>query len=327
MSRRRSSAPFSRHGVSGFTLSEVLVGLSIASVVIFGVGTGFVFITRAWVDHQARVQTQQSLRSAIEALNRDVRIAGACMPVNSLNQSLAPNFVPFAGTNGTTDTITVGANPTCANANVKTNNCNACIAITVDDSTGFTGGRWAFISSAGSGEFFLISTVVAGAPGTINVDTAKGPPLTGSYPAGSSQVTGADQRTFAVSSICSGCNNIPSLTVQPVGGSQLPLVKGIDSLKIQYVLNRLWNDPNFPNGAACSAQSGGTPNLCVVNLPGLAPSLSGDWTLVRAIIVTVDARSTFTVRASGSADGFWHLSGTFEISPRNLAFPVNPGRL
>ncbi|HKV46339.1 MAG TPA: hypothetical protein VJT32_16955 [bacterium] len=303
------------------------MALLVASLVIFGVGTGFVFVTRAWADHQARTQVQQSLRSTIAALNRDVRVAGACMPVNSLNQSLAPNFVPLAGTNGTNDTITVSANPGCGNANVVTNNCNACTSITVADSTGFTAGQWAFISNAGAGEFFLTSTVVAGAPGTINVDTIKGPSLVGGYPKNTSQVTGADQRKFAVSTTCAGCNTSPTLTVQLLGGSQLPLVKGIDGFKVQYVLNRLWNDPSFPNGAACNAQTGGTPNLCVVNLPGLAPSLASDWNLVRAIIATVDARSTITVRASGSSDGFLHEPATFEISPRNLTFPQNPGRL
>ena len=327
MLRRPLSARSSSRGVRGFTLSEVLVALSIASLVVFGVGTGFVFVTRAWSEHQARTQVQQSLRSTIEALNRDVRIAGACMPVNSLNQSLAPNFVPLAGTNGTNDTITVSANPTCGNANVVTNNCNGCSSITVSDSTGFTGGQWAFISNAGAGEFFLISTVVVGAPGTVNVDTLKGPSLTGSYPRNTSQVTGADQRKFAVSTSCAGCNNIPTLTVQLLGGSQLPLVKGVDSFKIQYVLNRLWNDPGNPNGSACNAQTGGTPNLCVVNLPGLAPSLAGDWNLVRAIVANVDAQSTITVRASGSADRLLHEPASFEISPRNLTFPQNPGRL
>jgi hypothetical protein len=35
---------------------------------------------------------------------------------------------------------------------------------------------------------------------------------------------------------------------------------------------------------------------------------------------TLDAQSPAPVRASGSADGFLHLSETFEVSPRNFVF-------
>ncbi|HYM90341.1 MAG TPA: hypothetical protein VEW91_01760, partial [bacterium] len=115
---------------------------------------------------------------------------------------------------------------------------------------------------------------------------------------------------------CSGCNGIPSLTLQPLGGSQQPLVKGVDSMSIQYVLNRLYSTAP----GECNAQTGGTSSLCVVNLPTQAPSIAGDWQVVRAIIFALDARSITKVRASGSADGYFHLSDTVEISPRNLIY-------
>jgi len=104
MSRRRFSARSSNHAIRGFTISEVLVGLSLASLVSFGVGTGFVFVSRAWTEAQARLQTQGSLRGIVAAMNRDVRIVGACMPLNSSGSPLGADFTPIAGTNGTNDT-------------------------------------------------------------------------------------------------------------------------------------------------------------------------------------------------------------------------------
>ncbi|TMI79158.1 MAG: hypothetical protein E6H04_11040 [Bacillati bacterium ANGP1] len=133
-----------------------------------------------------------------------------------------------------------------------------------------------------------------------------------------SALRGMDQRVFAISSACAGCNGVPSLTLTPIGGQAQPLVKGIDSMLITYVLNRVYAL------ATCDGQTGGTSSLCVVILPTTGKSIAGDWQLVRAIIFTLDARSTFLVRASGGAcgysDGYFHLCGAFEISPRNFMF-------
>ncbi len=317
MRPRQSSVRSSDRSSKGFTLTELLVGLTAASVVIFGVGTGFVWVSRAWTDHQTRVLTRQSLRSAIETLNQEVRLAGACMPAATL-PPITSNFQPISGAeSGTTDTIVITSNPTCAGPASVTGACNACSTINVDNVANFTGGKWAYIynSSTGTsppgpyGEYFLIQGVAGGSPGTINVSSSF--PLTKNYSAPSlSSVWGADQRTFTISSTCSGCNGIPTLTLQPLGGShQRPLVKGVDSMKIQYVLNRLYSAAP----TECNAQTDETSSLCVVNLPTQAPSIAGDWQLVRAIIFALDARSVAKVRASGSADGYFHLSETVEI--------------
>ncbi|HEX9246476.1 MAG TPA: hypothetical protein VGA35_09960, partial [bacterium] len=72
----------------------MLVGLTIASVVVFGVGTGFVWVTKSWTDTQMRLQTQQSLRSAIETINREVRLAGVCMNP-ATQQPITPEYAPI----------------------------------------------------------------------------------------------------------------------------------------------------------------------------------------------------------------------------------------
>ncbi len=316
MRSRQSSVRSSDRSSKGFTLTELLVGLTVASVVIFGVGTGFVWVSRAWTDYQVRVLTQQSLWSAIETLNREVRLAGACMPAATL-PPITSNFQPISGADsGTTDTLVITSNPTCAGPVSVTAACNACSTINVANVANFTGGKWAYIYTSSTetsppgpyGEYFLIQNVTGGSPGIITVSSSS--PLTKNYPAPSlSSVGGADRRTFTISSTCSGCNGIPTLTLQPLGGSEQPLVKGIDSMHIQYVLNRRYSAAP----TECNAQTNETSSLCVVDLPTQAPSIAGDWQLVRAIIFALDARSIAKVRASGSADGYFHLSETVEI--------------
>jgi hypothetical protein len=61
----------------------------------------------------------------------------------------------------------------------------------------------------------------------------------------------------------------------------------------------------------------------VVNLPETGNSPPGDWRLVRAIVLSIDSRSTIPVRAAGSPDGSLHLTDTVEISPRNFVFSTS----
>ena len=297
-----------------------------ASMVILGVGTGYVFITKAWVDHQARSQAQQSLRVAVGAISREMRITGACMGITWVDQNapLATNYRMLTATSGPPDTVASTANPRCAGPVALTAACNACSVISVNNTLNFTAGMWAFIGkgpNGTSGEYFKVQSITAT---TITVATT--PALTQNYPYPPSGqdppafVAGADLRTFAVSSTCAECGGIPSLTLQQFGDAAgHALVKGIDAMTVRYVLNRRY--ATAP--AQCNTQTGGTNSLCVVNLPETAPSIAGDWKLVRALIFTLSARSTIGVRASGSPDGHYHLSETVEISPRNFIFSPN----
>lgn len=327
MRPRRSSARCSSARAGGFTLSEILVGLTLASLVILGVGTGYVFIAKAWVDHQARAQAQQSLRAAVGAISRELRITGACMGITWVDQNgpLATNFKMLTGTSGPPDNITSTANPRCAGP--TTADCpTSCTTITVGNTLNFVSGMWAFVSNgnpSSSGQYFKVQAVDASAK-TLTVNTST--PVTGPFSSAGDPkafVAGADVRTFAVSSTCAECNGTSSLTLQQLsdGPTAHALVKGIDGLTVRYVLNRLYA------AATCNAQTGGTNSLCIVNLPEASPSVAGDWKLVRALIFTLGARSTIGVRASGSGDGAYHLSETVEISPRNFIFSQNGPRI
>lgn len=304
---------------------EILVGLSMASIVILGVGTGYLFITKGWVDHQARVQAQQSLRSAEAAITREFRISGACMGITWVDQNspLASNFTMLQGTSGPPDTITTTSNPKCAGPVKLTATCSACQTISVDNILNFAVGDWAFIGKGVPtqlGEYFQIQSVDSTAK-TVTSTTV----LTGTYVATDDSnptfLAGADQRTFKISSTCTGCNGIPTLVVRTLSDTaDQPIIKGVDSMTVRYVLNRTY----ISNPSQCNAQLPGSSNpLCIVNLPETAPSITGDWKLVRGLIFTLGGRSILTVRAAGSADGFYHLTGSFELSPRNFIFSPN----
>jgi len=242
-------------------------------------------------------------------------------------------FAPIRGVHsGTTDTITIASNPRCAGPTNVNLDCSACTTISVDNTTNFTPGMYAYIYNSSNqsvppgpyGEFFLIQSVAAGSPGTITASAPVGQggqvyprfDSTQSPPRGST-VWGADQRTFAINTI----NNVPTLTLQVLGAvTPQALVKGVEQMSILYVLNRTY----VSNPSQCNGQTGGTLSLCVVYLPELAPSIAGDWQLVRSLLFTLGARSTITVRGTGSADGYFHLTQTFGISPRNFVFQQGP---
>ncbi len=315
MCPRRSWARCSNRAPAGFTLIEILIGLALVSVVVLGISRGVISATRGWADHRGRLQTQQNLRSAVAALSREVRIAGACM----LPHDATPptTFQPLGGIDsGTTDTIIVRANPRCADAQVVAT-CTACTTISVASGSpvNFVAGTPAYILNGAhtSGEVFRVKSVTATTivvdPTTPLAGTYLAPDAGGEFPA----VFGFEQRTFAIATI----GGIPTLTLTTTDLPQTALVKGIETLDIQYVLNRVYS------AGTCNAQTGGSPNLCVVNLPASAV----DWSLVRVVTFNIGARSTVTVRASGSADGFFHLSETFEITPRNFVFPLSEPRL
>ena len=309
MSARPSSATSSRTRARGFTLPEVLVCAAIAGIVTLAASSGYVFMTKSWVQQQARLQTQQQLRSAVAAVTRELRVAGACMLDNP-----PADVQPLSGIdNGTTDSITIRANPHCAKGAIANTDCTDCTSFTVNPATNFAGlggTRGYLYASPSQHQYFKILSVVGS---TINVDPTT--PITGTYPQGTTAVYAVEARTFAISSTCSTCAGVPSLTLTVLGGTEEALVKGIDLFDIQYVLNDDYDSAN------CAGATGGSRPLCMVDLPQSATR----WKKVRSITFDVGARSLRAVGGAGSSDGFLHHAEILQISPRNFQFPA--GRL
>ena len=81
-----------RLNVKGITLIELLVALVIAGIIIAGIYRLFVAQTRAYVVQDQVVEVQQNIRSAMEILLRDLRMAG----FNGDNTPSSPSVTPGA---------------------------------------------------------------------------------------------------------------------------------------------------------------------------------------------------------------------------------------
>ncbi len=316
---------------AGFSLIEVITALILTSIVMLSVGSGFVFVTRGWSDQQGRLAAQQNLRAAVQTLSREVRLAGACM----LPSSVTPptNFRPLDGAHsGTLDTLIARSNTSCGIGTLTSAGgaCNACTTVTLDNVTNFAAGTWAYIyqppyqGQTASGEYFLVKQVNDGkgkAANTLIVDTSVSLKITQNYTAGGAipassppatypfaSVYGIQERTYTIGTF----GGAPTLMLQTINNSATPALKGLESLSITYTLNRAFDL------STCTQPTGGSPNLCIVNLP----ASSADWVLVRGVTMTVGVRSTQTVRGAGS-DGYLHLTEVLEIAPRNFVFQTS----
>src|SRR5438105_3802741 len=130
---RRSLPAFSNRRPAGFSLIEVLVALSITSIVVLAIGSAFVFVVRGWTDSDARLSAQQNLRNGVADLYREVKLAGTCILANTVTPPA--DFKPLDGTysgGAGTDTLTVMSNPKCQVATLTAPCNNPCNTIHVD---------------------------------------------------------------------------------------------------------------------------------------------------------------------------------------------------
>ncbi len=80
--------------VKGVTLVELLVALIISAIVVAGIYRVFVAQSRAYVVQDQVVEVQQNIRSAMEILLKDLRMAG----FNGDNTPCTPSVTPGANT-------------------------------------------------------------------------------------------------------------------------------------------------------------------------------------------------------------------------------------
>ena len=81
-----------RPNANGITLIELLVAFVIGGIIIAGIYRVFVAQTKAYVVQDQVVEVQQNIRSAMEILLRDLRMAG----FNGDNTPLTPSVTPGA---------------------------------------------------------------------------------------------------------------------------------------------------------------------------------------------------------------------------------------
>lgn len=283
---------------------ELLIAFAIGSVVVLAATSGYVLVTRGWVEQQQRLQTQENLRAAVAMLARAVRLAGVCLE----GASLPADARPLAGTHhdGGTDAIVVRTNPRCASGTLTvsyTGGPAGDTTIVLDTVQHFVPGMTAYIvaspaSGLPQGERFIVKDVD---PSTNRLAVAAGA-ITGDYlTADNSRVIGLEEETFAVDAT----EPVPTLTVTTSALPRTPAVRGIETLRVGYVLSR--------SSDGCVERTGPPEDHCVVALP----ADPAEWTLVRDVRLTVGARSSQPLRGPG---GFFRLTTMTQIKPRNFLF-------
>jgi prepilin-type N-terminal cleavage/methylation domain-containing protein len=272
----------------GFSLVELLVATALMGLVMSMAGAFFVASRNAATDEMARQETLQGLRATLDSLERDLRLAGACLPTSG------NDFPPLSGTNaGTLDGVTVRtalvrSDLTCIQTTVQaaspaTGTAAGDTTIPVQSVDGFAVGQRAYIRGTNSGEYFNITGVDSG---TNQLTVAAG--LQAAYPNGSG-VWAIDERVYNVDATTYG--PVTVLTVAVNGAAPEPFAYGVQSVNVQYQL--------VSNCPPCD----------VVDLPSAT-----QWSLVNQLYVTVTMQSQKPL----SNGQYYTVSGSIGAKPRNL---------
>ncbi len=270
---------------SGFTLIELLVAVVIASVLGSAMVSFFATQMRFRADTDLQAETHQGMIAAFDALTRDIRLAGACLPTQ-------PVFVPIANSNGTTDNITLrtgvmNATTACVVATLQAASVANGTTLSVSDLTGFTVNGRGFISDGVNTEFFTISALSGTTgPGTITATQ----PMARGY-GFSSGVYALQERKYSIDRVTYA--PIPTLVRSIDGQAAVPIAAGVDSLDIRYRL------------------IAGCPNCQIVPVPADNPT----WNQVSEVRVTITAQSPRQL-----SGGAYYTEGptTVTVQPRNL---------
>ena len=231
-------------------------------------------------EHGKLVETELGARSVVNAVLRELRLSGACLPPNG-------EFIALeAIDNASTDEITTRSGltslgtVTCIRAAAPALTLAGSTTMTLDDVTGFSAGMQVYIrGTAGSGMYANLKAVDA-ANNQITFDTPLDMdygPASGVYP--------VETRRFFIEV---QANGVPDLMLQINDSPPISYAAGIEALELSYEL---------ANGS-------------LVDLP-LTPS---EWRHLRMINVTSTSRSLLPNEISSH----YRRSYSLGIKPRNL---------
>jgi prepilin-type N-terminal cleavage/methylation domain-containing protein len=153
----------------GFTLTEIMVSLTLCTVVSFFSYQIFRADSRVFVEQIEVANMQQNARMAMDQLVRDLRIAGLGVPIGGVNSDIGILYAvkPGNGANGVPDTLTVLSNFSNIQTELAEPMSSEGSSIRVKDVSGFTVGALAIISgptleSGEHAEVFQITSVSDG---------------------------------------------------------------------------------------------------------------------------------------------------------------------
>jgi hypothetical protein len=261
-----------------------MVATTVIGTLLAAAGVFFVSSRDSLQQGIVTVETAQALRATLDALQRDLRLSGACL-------STIGTMVALDGTDsGTTDRIVtrtgiVSSNLTCVRTALSVPVSAGTGSLPVQSTTGFVSGMRVYVynSTSGGGEFFTVTQVQAGAL-TLQCDgtTAQ------DYPQYSG-VYAIEERTYAIDTSNSA---LPILTLAVNNGRPQPFAAGVESFNVQYTLAR------------------NCPSCDVVDLP----DDNAEWMLVNEVSVSVTARS----RVPSRNGQYYRRTGAVTLKPRNL---------
>jgi hypothetical protein len=259
---------------------EVLTAMVLSGVLLSLAARDFGFVVGERHDLDLLVETQHGLRAALSEITRELRQAGACLPVTG-------DFTALDGEdNGTQDRLTVRVgrvNPNdivCVRTILTEEASAGSSLLSVEDSGQFAVGQLVYlVHNDGSARLLEVAGVGAG---TISISGR----LDRRYPVGAG-VFGVEERTYEVDT----SSGSPILTLAIDGREPQPLVDGVERFDVRYLL------------APC-------PPCAAVN----EPASETEWYLVREVRVDVGILSRVPRRDGTPV----RLSGATTIRPRNL---------
>ena len=273
------------HAERGFSLTEMMVATAIMSLALSMAGAFFVASRNAVSDQMTAQETLQGLRAALDTLERDFRLGGACLPTTG------NDFPALAGTNSgtldglTTRTALVKSDMTCIRWPLTTAPAAGATTLTLSSVSGFAAGQRAYIRDGGNNlsEYVNITAVNTGTNKLTIASGLQNPYIVNSY------VYAIDERVYKIDSTTYA--PVTALTITVNGATPVPFAYGIQGVNVQYQL--------ISNCPPCD----------VVDLP-----TANQWPLVNQLFITVTMKSVNKL----SSGQYYTTTGTIGAKPRNL---------
>jgi prepilin-type N-terminal cleavage/methylation domain-containing protein len=278
--RRR---PDRARAARGFSILELVVALGVSSIAMTAITKFFGQSALNFRKQSYRLEAAQASRATLDAITRDLRLAGACLPT-------VGNFVALEGTDASAgDTVTirtglVGADGSCIRSANTADLAIGATTIPVENASQFTTGTLLYLANAnGSGEIVQL-TGKAGNTLTIGSGLVQG------YTASNAGVFALDERVYWLDKSDPAA---PLLILQANWGPQQAFAVGVEDLQLRYVLQQ--------NCPACD----------VVDAQALGEV---EWRLVNEVVVEATVRTVGGVVAGD--DVTWVAEA--RAKPRNL---------
>jgi type IV pilus assembly protein PilW len=245
---------FNRLKTGGFSLVELMVAMTISLIILAAVSTVFVSSKKTYSTQDRLARLQENARFAMQFITRDIRLAGYAGCVNTLipkttyfNQvntsaSLIPRpDIPLAGTDSTTDSVTISFVDPVTAASLNADMSGETSDITTTSTSGIAKGDVVLIADCTTADLFQVSdittdavthiTTIKHAQGTSNPAPGNSTnSLSKPYKA-TAKITKFVTRQYY---IATGASGNPALWRSDNSAAGVELVDGIENLQILY---------------------------------------------------------------------------------------------